>query len=62
MTKTQINEAIAQEFLNLSTLNESLYDYWINNLYTVNGEFIEDSWNESNLKKMKDDVIFNSES
>lgn len=60
MTQTQINDAISQAFLNLSTLNESLYDYWINELYNVDGSFIEKAWNESNLKKMEDDVMFNS--
>ena len=60
MTQTQINDAISQAFLNLSTLNESLYDYWINELYTVDGDFVEKAWNESNLKKMEDDVMFNS--
>lgn len=60
MTQTQINDAISQAFLNLSTLNESLYDYWISELYTVDGDFIEGAWNESNLKKMEDDVMFNS--
>ena len=60
MTQTQINDAISQAFLNLSTLNESLYDYWINELYNVDGSFIEKAWNESTLKKMEDDVMFNS--
>ena len=60
MTQTQINDAISQAFLNLSTLNESLYDYWINELYNVDGSFIDEAWNESNLKKMEDDVMFNS--
>ena len=60
MTQTEVNDAISQAFLNLSTLNESLYDYWINELYTVDGDFIEKAWNESNLKKMEDDVMFNS--
>jgi hypothetical protein len=60
MNQTEINDAIALAFLNLSELNESLYDYWISELYTVDGNFIEDSWNESNLKKMEDDVMYNS--
>ena len=61
MTQMEINNAISQAFLNLSTLNESLYDYWINELYTVDGDFIDGAWNESNLKKMEDDVMFNSQ-
>ena len=60
MNQTQINDAIAQAFLNLSELNQMVYDYWISELYTVDGDFIEKAWNESNLKKMEDDVMFNS--
>jgi hypothetical protein len=60
MNQTEVNDAISQAFLNLSTLNESLYDYWISELYTVDGDFIEEAWNESTLKKMEDDVMFNS--
>lgn len=60
MTQTQINDAIAQAFLNLSELNQMVYDYWINELYNVDGSFIDEAWNESNLKKMEDDVMFNS--
>ena len=60
MNQTEVNDAISQTFLNLSTLNESLYDYWISELYTVDGDFIEEAWNESTLKKMEDDVMFNS--
>ena len=60
MTQTQINDAISQAFLNLSELNQQIYDYWISELYTVDGDFIEKAWNESNLKKMEDDVMFNS--
>lgn len=57
MTQTQINDAIAQAFLNLSECNSMLYDYWISELYTVDGDFIEKAWNESNLRKMEDDVM-----
>jgi len=60
MNQTQINDAIAKAFLNLSTLNPDLYDYYVRQLYTVDGDFIESAWNESNLKKMEDDVMFNS--
>lgn len=60
MTQTEINNAIAQAFLNLSNLNQMVYDYWVNELYQVDGDFIEEAWNETNLKKMEDDVMFNS--
>ena len=60
MNQTQINDAISKAFLNLSTLNPDLYDYWLRQLHHVDGRFIEEAWNESNLKKMEDDVMFNS--
>ena len=60
MTQQQINDAIAQAFLNLSELNEQVYDYWINELYTVDGNFVETKWNEQTLYEMEKDVMFNS--
>jgi len=60
MNQTEINNAISEAFLNLSTLNEQVYDYWIHDLYQVDGDFVEGAWNETNLKKMEDDVMFNS--
>jgi hypothetical protein len=60
MTQQQINDAIAQAFLNLSELNEQVYDYWINELYTVDGNFVEKNWNEQTLYEMEKDVMFNS--
>jgi hypothetical protein len=61
MTQTDINNAISQAFLNLSTLNEDLYDYYVNRLYTVDGNFVEAEWNEKTLSQMEDDVMYNSE-
>lgn len=57
MTQTEINDAIAIAFLNLSDLNEQLYDYWIAELYTVDGDFVEKNWSEQTLKMMEDDVM-----
>jgi len=61
MNQTEVNNAISEAFLNLSTLNDDLYDYWIHELYQVDGDFVEGAWNETNLKKMEDDVMFNSQ-
>jgi len=60
MTNTQTNDSIAKAFLNLSELNQQVYDYWISELYTVDGNLIEHAWNEATLKQMEDDVMFNS--
>jgi hypothetical protein len=60
MTQTDINNAISQAFLNLSELNEMVYDYWVTELYTVDGNFVEEKWNEQTLSEMEKDVMFNS--
>jgi hypothetical protein len=60
MTQTDINNAISNAFLNLSTVNEDLYDYYVNRLYTVDGNFVEAEWNEQTLSEMEKDVMFNS--
>ncbi len=60
MTQTQINNAISQAFANLSNLNEQVYDYWISELYTVDGDILQENWNEETLTKMETDVMYNS--
>ena len=60
MTQTDINNAISEAFSNLATLNEDLYDYYVNRLYTVDGNFVNEEWNEQTLSQMEDDVMHNS--
>jgi hypothetical protein len=60
MTQVEINNAISQAFLNLSTVNEDLYDYYVNRLYTVDGDFVQGEWNEQTLNEMEKDVMYNS--
>ena len=60
MTQTQINDAISNAFANLAELNEQVYDYWVSELYSVDGDLIDEVWNEETLQKMEDDVMFNS--
>ena len=60
MTQTDINNAISEAFSNLATLNEDLYDYYVNKLYTVDGNFVNEEWNEQTLSQMEDDVMHNS--
>ena len=60
MTQTDINNAISNAFLNLSELNQMVYDYWVTELYTVDGNFVEAEWNEQTLSEMEKDVMFNS--
>jgi hypothetical protein len=56
----QITDAISNAFSNLAQLNEQVYDYWISELYTVNGEMIAEMWNEQTLNEMEKDVMYNS--
>ncbi len=60
MTQVEINTAISNAFENLSTLNDDLYDYYVNRLYTVDGDFVKEEWNEKTLSEMEDDVMYNS--
>jgi len=60
MNQTDINNAISQAFANLSVLNEQVYDYWVSELYTVDGDINEQEWNEKNLNEMETDVMQNS--
>lgn len=52
-----INEAISNAFSNLAEVAPQVYDYWISELYTVDGDIIAEEWNESNLNLMEKDVI-----
>lgn len=60
MTQTEICDAISAAFNNLSHLNEQVYDYWISELYTDDGELIVEMWNENTLNEMEKDVMYNS--
>jgi len=56
----QITEAISNAFSNLAQLNEMVYDYWISELYTDDGDMIAEMWNEQTLYEMEKDVMYNS--
>ena len=60
MTQVQINTAISDAFSNLSELNQDLYDYYVRKLYTVDGDFVKEEWNEQTLYEMETDVMQNS--
>lgn len=59
MTQTEINNAISQAFVNLSALNQQVYDYWISELYDIEGDLITEKWNEKTLDEMETDVMHN---
>jgi hypothetical protein len=51
-----LNNAITSALDNIATLSDSVYTHWYNELFTVKGEPIQDSWNENNLYLMEKDV------
>ena len=53
-----IQDNISQAFYNLSQNNTMLYDYWLSELYDVDGEMIQDRWNELTLKMMEVDEYY----
>jgi hypothetical protein len=57
MNQTQVSDAIAAAFANLSELNAQVYDYWICQLYDEDNNMIAEEWNEETLKMMEDDVM-----
>ena len=59
MTQTEINNAISQAFANLSALNQQVYDYWVSELYDIEGDLITEKWNEETLGEMETDVMHN---
>ena len=54
--------AISQAFINLGDLSAQVYDYWISELYTEDGDLDWSKWNEENLRLMELDVFILSES
>ena len=57
MTKTDLTSAICNAFENLSNLSAQVYDYWISELYDVEGNMIAEAWNDQNLQLMENDVM-----
>ena len=54
--------AISQAFINLGDLSAQVYDYWISELYTEDGDLDWGKWNEDTLRLMELDVFILSES
>ena len=54
---SNIQDAIANAFSNLAESAPQVYDYWVSELYSDEGEILKDQWNESNLQLMEDDVM-----
>lgn len=59
MASNRVVDSIRKAYGNLYGLNVDLHDYWISELYDVNGE-MTDKWNEETLAQMEKDVMMNS--
>ena len=55
-------DAISQAFFNLGDLSAQVYDYWISELYTEDGDLDWGKWNEESLRLTELDVFILSES
>ena len=55
--KVSVFDAISQAFFNLGDLSAQVYDYWISELYTEDGDLDWSKWNEENLRLMELDVF-----
>ena len=42
---------------NFEEMNQIAYDYWVSELYDVNGEKIADKWNADVLYEMEEDYV-----
>ena len=56
MTKAELYKAISNAFCSLAPLNITVYDFWISELYTSDGDFTHSKWNEDTLALMESDV------
>jgi hypothetical protein len=57
MTKAELYTSISNVFYYLSTINDSLYDYWVDKLYTIDQDFNHSMWTEDTLYQMECDVM-----
>jgi len=55
-------DATSQAFINLGDLSAQVYDYWISELYTEDGDLDWSKWNEESLRLMELDVFILSDS
>ena len=58
MTKTELTAAIYQGLENLIESNQMLHDFWVSELFTEEGDVINNAWSESNLALIEKDVMY----
>ena len=60
--EVSVFNGISQAFIDLGDLSAQVYDYWISELYTEDGDLDWSKWNEESLRLMELDVFILSES
>jgi len=58
MNKTEIVAAIYQALESLIDTNQMLHDYWVSELFTDEGDVINEAWNVDNLRLIEKDVMY----
>ena len=58
MNKSELTAAIYQGLKSLNDTNQMLHDYWVSELFTVEGDVINDAWNFDNLRLIENDVMY----
>ena len=58
MNKTEIVAAIYQGLENLIDTNQMIHDYWVSELFTVEGDVINEAWNADTLAMIEKDVMY----
>ena len=58
MNKTDIVAAIYKGLENLIETNTMIHDYWVSELFTVEGDVIHEAWNFDNLRLIENDVMY----
>ena len=58
MNKSELTAAIYQALESLIDTNQMLHDYWVSELFTVEGDVIHEAWNFDNLRLIENDVMY----
>ena len=58
MNKSELTAAIYQALESLIDTNEMIHDYWVSELFTVEGDVIHEAWNFDNLLLIENDVMY----
>ena len=58
MNKSELTAAIYQGLESLIDTNAMVHDYWVSELFTVEGDVINEAWNADTLALIEKDVMY----